>query len=248
MSHLFCTSTAKGIEIVKSLGEEDWRITQSGILSYEDMKKINNKDQQKIMKELNLSFSIPIILVTVHPIPKDIQQTKNEALNIFKALMKVSKNIDVKIIITSPNDDKGSEVIKKVIKEYLPLISNSCFFESLGGYRYQTIMSLAKHMPIILCGNSSSVIKEAPFFGAHSLNIGTRQNGREFASSQVNCPADEYEIFDSIKYLLNKKITENFNPYFQEEPSVRIVEFIKNIYKRKSKSEILNKSWRKNHK
>ena len=197
------------------------------------------------MKELNLSFSTPIILVTLHPIPKDVQQTKNEALNVFKALLKVSKKFEAQIIITSPNDDKGSETIKKIIKEYLPLMSNSFFYESLGGYRYQTIMSLANSMPIILCGNSSSVIKEAPFFGAHSLNIGTRQKGRESASSQVNCPANEDEIFDSIKYLLNKKLTDSFNPYYQEEPSLRIVNFIKNTYKRKSKSEILNKSWRK---
>ena len=36
-------------------------------------------------------------------------------------------------------------------------------------------MSLAKERIVIVCGNSSSVIKEAPINGAHSLNIGVRQ-------------------------------------------------------------------------
>ena len=42
--------------------------------------------------------------------------------------------------------------------------------------------------------NSSSIIKEAPFYGAHSLNIGTRQLGRESSSTQVNSKAEKTKI------------------------------------------------------
>ena len=57
--------------------------------------------------------------------------------------MKVSKSLDVKIIITSPNDDKGSEIIKKNYKRIFIFNFKFFFYESLGGYRYQAIMSLA---------------------------------------------------------------------------------------------------------
>ena len=56
-------------------------------------------------------------------------------------------------------------------------IRNAEYIESIGGVNYHSIMSLAKERIVIVCGNSSSVIKEAPFYGAHSLNIGVRQAG-----------------------------------------------------------------------
>ena len=70
--------------------------------------------------------------------------------------------------------------------------------------------SLAKLRNVIICGNSSSVVKEAPFYGAHALNIGIRQTGRESSRNQKDCLAERKLIsqnlsadnWDKILYIL----------------------------------------------
>ena len=52
LSHLFCTSTLKGCETLHRLGEEKWRCIQSGLLSYEDMKKISLKDRNSLYQDI----------------------------------------------------------------------------------------------------------------------------------------------------------------------------------------------------
>ena len=104
-------------------------------------------------------------------------------------------------------------------------------------------MSLAKERIVIVCGNSSSIIKEAPFYGAHSLNVGVRQAGREAADSQINCICDRNIISDNLKELSEKKCEIGFNPYFKNNPSDNIIYFIEKIFKEKTLSEIMFKKW-----
>ena len=245
MSHLFCTSTKNGLKVVSRLGEEPWRAIQSGLLSYEDMKLITEEDQNKVIKELSLLNDWPIIIATMHPIPKDLKETENEIEQLLKALSKFSKIKQSYILITGPNSDYGGEIINNKIQKYISSIRNAKFFESLGGYRYQTLMSLSKSRNIIVCGNSSSVVKEAPYFMAHSLNIGKRQNGREASSTQINCAANEKEILENLGKLVTYRNTECKNPYHLKETSNLIVNFIFKIFEKYTKEEILNKKWNK---
>ncbi len=243
MSHLFCTSTKNGLEVISRLGEEPWRAIQSGLLSYEDMNLITEEDQNKVIKELGLSNDWPIIIATMHPIPKDLKGTENETLQLLKALRKFSKTNDSYILITGPNSDYGNHIINNAIENYISNIRNARFFESLGGYRYQTLMSLSKSRNILICGNSSSIIKEAPFYKAHSLNIGKRQNGREASSTQVNCAANEREIFENLEKLITYRNTKCINPYYLKDSSKLIINFIFRIFENYTKNEILDKKW-----
>lgn len=242
MSHLFCTSTKKGLKVINNLGEESWRSIHSGLLSYEDMSEINYSDKQKIIEELNLSTS-PIILCTMHPLPNNLNETINETSELFLALIKLSNEKEVKIIITAPNNDHGSKEIRSIIEKNIDFIKGGQFIDTLGGYRYQTILSLAENRPLILCGNSSSIIKEAPFFKAHGLNIGRRQLNRESATSQINCLGEKVLIYENLIQLINKKCTVKDNPYYVKNSSQKIIEFIIEVFKNKNKEEILNKTW-----
>ena len=104
-------------------------------------------------------------------------------------------------------------------------------------------MSLSKYRSVIVCGNSSSIIKEAPYFKAHSLNIGKRQNGREASSTQINCSANKMEIFKNLKNLITYTNTECMNPYFLKDSSSLIINFIFKIFEKYTKEEILDKKW-----
>ena len=243
MSHLFCTSTKKGLNVISRLGEESWRAIQSGLLSYEDMKLITKQDQNKVIRELGLLNDWPIVIATMHPIPKDLKETKNEIVQLLKALSRFSKTYNSYILITGPNSDQGNEIINNKIQQYIPSIINATYFESLGGYRYQTLMSLSKSRNVIICGNSSSIIKEAPYYMAHSLNIGNRQNGREASSTQINCEANEKEILRNLEKLITYRNTECINPYYLKDSSNLIINFIFKIFQQYTTKEILNKKW-----
>ena len=243
MSHLFCTSTKKGIYNVMRLGEEEWRIMHSGLLSYEDMISITPKDRENIKNEFKIKDNIPIVLATFHPITLDFEKTKEETNAFFNALKNFSNKYEVYIFITSPNSDHGNEFITTKIKHVLSEMKNTLFIESLGGYRYQTLMSFASSRKVIVCGNSSSIIKEAPFYKAHSLNIGTRQMGRESASTQLNCEANEEIIFKKLQIIISSEISDCRNPYFVKESSNKVINFILDIFKKNTKERILNKKW-----
>ena len=98
MSHLFCTSTKAGIFNVQRLGEESWRIIQSGLLSYDDMCEIREKDRKKIIQKFGLANKFIIILATMHPITLDLEKTKIESQEFFNALKKDFKKIRCKNI------------------------------------------------------------------------------------------------------------------------------------------------------
>ena len=243
LSHLFCTSTLLGCELVKKLGEESWRTIHSGLISYDDMKSIGDKDRKRIIDKLQIKENEGIILATMHPIPKNLELTENETIEFLEALTIISNKIQFKIILTSPNNDQGNKIIFHLIKNHLPNINNSIYIESLGGKSYHSLMSLSNEKNIIVCGNSSSIIKEAPFYGAHSLNIGSRQLGRESASTQVNSKADRNDIVKNLIKLSEKKCQKGFNPYFKENSSEVILQFIKKTFSNYSKREILFKKW-----
>ena len=243
MSHLFCTSTKKGKFIVNRLGEENWRVIHSGLLSYEDIKMVKEEDKKLVLDDLSISDNIPLILVTMHPLPKDLNKTKIEIESVLKSLIQISNHANVNIIITSPNSDYGNQIIKDQIQKYLKFIKNAIFVESLGGLRYHTLMSLSSDIPVVVCGNSSSVIKEAPYYNANSLNIGDRQKGREKSTTQVDCAAHEETIFNILKKLISYKADSKDNPYFLENTSDRVCNFIQKIFSTKTKIEILDKKW-----
>ena len=242
-SHLFCTSTKKGVDVLECLGEEKWRICHTGLLSYETLKDIPQQEAEIIADSLGLRKNSGIIIATHHPIPSKPEITAKEINELLKSLKTISKEEIVDIIITSPNDDAGSEVIQSCIKSYMPEVINCKYIHTLGGLRYHALLSLAKSRPVIVCGNSSSIIKEVPFYGAHGINVGERQRGRESASTQTDVEATSSKISNIIRNALRTNIDNVENPYYMPNSSQAAYKFLREMLSTKSKSELLSKKW-----
>ena len=80
-------------------------------------------------------------------------------------------------MVILPNNDPGSEVINKRLLQ-LPQES----FRVLPSMRFNYFSELMKNAKVII-GNSSVGVREAPFMGVPSIDIGTRQNNRSEALS-----------------------------------------------------------------
>ena len=243
ISHMQATSTANGRKVVSRLGEESWRSKHIGLLSSECLNDLSIDECIMISESLNLSIGLPLILLTMHPIPSDIDLTSHEIEEVLIGIKAVSELISIDIIITAPNHDIGNNIIREEILKYSHLIHRCQYIESLGGERYHALLSLADIKPVIVCGNSSSIIKEAPFYGAHGLNIGKRQLGRESASTQIDIPADRDIIESQIANLSSTKCKIGRNPYFKENPSLCAFEFLIDTMSSRTKAELLSKRW-----
>jgi UDP-N-acetylglucosamine 2-epimerase (hydrolysing) len=124
-----------------------------------------------------------------HPVTTEIDNIKDDANTFVDALKKSEKNY----VLIFPNNDLGSQFI---IEAYSELKENPKFriFPSI---RFEYFLTLLKHSDFMI-GNSSAGVREAPYYGIPSIDIGTRQRNRVKLSSVINCEAIVDNIVNAI--------------------------------------------------
>ena len=73
-----------------------------------------------------------------------------------------------------------------------------------------------------MVGNSSAGIREAPFYGVPTINIGTRQKNRMSKKANttiVNCDINKDKLVKTIKKFSKRKIRYSLNNHFGEGKS-----------------------------
>lgn len=248
ISSLFATSTLNAKKFLSDSHEEGWRIIHNGLLSYSDLTVKSNTARLvgNNASWMNRFLSKPLIICTMHSVPQLEDQGLSDAINCYKAIDKLSdKYIEVGFIITSPNPDEGSIPISAKLRE-LSEKENLIVERSLGK-NYYFLLNTAKSRKVALVGNSSSIIKEAPFFNCYHINVGARQNGRVAASSQVDIEAETDEIFASVESVLKSKRTQpilEYNPYWvNNDPVDYLCQWLEVILEDKTRDELLVKHW-----
>lgn len=135
-----------------------------------------------------------------HPVTSELTNLGEQAENLFKTLV-ISGRYFVVIL---PNNDPGSNKILDVIDK-LPRSQ----FRILPSMRFNFFSQLMRCAQVIV-GNSSIGVREAPFLGVPSLNVGTRQRNRAQSSSVQNCDAcDEESITMFLRANWGKRFESN---------------------------------------
>ena len=104
-----------------------------------------------------------------------------QAQHLFGTMEKSGRNF----VVILPNNDPGSQAIVDVI-DTLPRDR----FRVLPSMRFSHFSELMKNAACIV-GNSSAGVREAPFLGIPSLDVGTRQNARSQSASITSVAAHE---------------------------------------------------------
>lgn len=231
MSYLHFASTEEYRKRIMQLGEHPDRVYTVGSLGVESIKKIPLMNKESLEKDLGISLDGVTALVTFHPTTLEENCSKEEFLNLLKALDAFP---ELSIVMTNANADTHGRIINEIIKEYAAHNSHRCkAFASLGQLRY---LSLLKYCHIVI-GNSSSGIIEVPSFKIPTVNIGTRQKGRVQAKSIINCGNETDEIIKAIRTGLRddaiNELEDMKNPYEGENTSKDIVDIIKRAVHRR---------------
>lgn len=149
-------------------------------------------DQLPKLEDVKRYYQIPYESYAVamfHPVTTEIQHIKYYAKQFVKALLDSQKNY----VVIYPNNDLGSQYILNAY-ENLKEHPNFRVFPSL---RFEYFLTLLKQAEFMI-GNSSAGVREAPYYGIPTINIGTRQQNRSFNHDIINA---SYEVKDILKAI-----------------------------------------------
>jgi len=200
LSHLHFVSNNFHKKRLMQLGENKNKIFVIGSPDIDIMLSKKLPSLSKVRKKYNINFDKYSILV-FHPVTTEYNQIRNQAENLVETLKKSKKNF----IVINPNNDNGSEFI---LKKYEKIKKNRNF-KIFSSMRLEYFLTLLKHSQFVI-GNSSAGIREAPFYGIPTINIGTRQNNRFDNELIKNIDFNKRSILNSINLVSkNKKRKKN---------------------------------------
>jgi UDP-N-acetylglucosamine 2-epimerase (hydrolysing) len=105
-----------------------------------------------------------------HPVTTEQEQM---AANADKFVQAMLEDMDNNYVVIYPNNDEGTHDILNAYKR----LEGNPRFRIYPSIRFEKFLTLLKHARFCI-GNSSAGIREAPFYGIPTVNIGTRQFGR----------------------------------------------------------------------
>ncbi len=123
-----------------------------------------------------------------HSVTSEVETIGQQAQALFDALAASGRNF----VVIHPNNDPGSDAIMQVLRG-LPRERFRC----LPSMRFSYFSELLRNAAVIV-GNSSTGVREAPFLGIPSLDIGTRQTNRGSAPSLFSARASDHAVISGF--------------------------------------------------
>ena len=127
-------------------------------------------------------------IVIFHPVTSEADTIGAQAQALFARLEASGRHF----VVIAPNNDPGTEDIFAVL-EKLPKDR----FRQIPSMRFNYFSELMKNASAMV-GNSSAGVREAPFLGVPSLDVGTRQNRRASGASITACSASDRGLIDGF--------------------------------------------------
>ena len=183
--HFVSSKSAKNR--VTKLGEHPDRVFVLGSPELDAHKKRNTVPLHEVLSYYDIQWDKYGIFI-FHSVTSELESLKKEIQICCDTLKKLKKNF----VVISPNNDPGCEIIFKNIGK-LP----SSHFKQIPSMRFSYFSTLLKNSQIII-GNSSVGVREAPFLGVPSINIGSRQFRRAEAKSIKNVDVFKNKNLDKL--------------------------------------------------
>lgn len=216
-SDLHFTSNIEASKRLKKLLYKDNHIYNVGSLSIDSIDFDVIPSWRNVCKKFNIPNK-SYILITFHPETVGVDENIKHVKVLYKALIKLSKNIH--LIITHPNADSLGILYRNMnFKLQKENPENISIIESFGQLNYFSAIKNSK----FLLGNTSSGIIEAASFGKYVLNVGKRQNGRIRNENIIDCNIDFHEIIEKSSKLFKMTKYNGFNIYKKNNTKTKIL-------------------------
>ena len=134
-------------------------------------------------------------ILMYHPVTTE-RNNKECATNLVQAVLEDEGNY----IVIKPNNDMGSKEVNQALLE----LENNSRFSIFPSLRFEYFLVLLKHCNFII-GNSSAGVREAPYYGVNSIDIGKRQLNRAKSDSIIHTSNNKKDIAAAIQIVKEKE-------------------------------------------
>ncbi|GFI45559.1 UDP-N,N'-diacetylbacillosamine 2-epimerase (hydrolyzing) [Lachnospiraceae bacterium] len=219
--HLHFASNQDAADRLIKLGEERFRVHNVGAPQIDEMVAAQYTELADIENELCIHLQQGYLLGVMHPVTEEADKAEKQAEIFVKAL----NHFPLPKVIILPNNDAGSNGVKRAIYEY-----RKGEYYMYANLKREIYLGLLKNAQCIV-GNSSSGLLEAPTFKVPAVNIGRRQNLRYRGINVIDVPFEENAVTLAIKKALSGEFREYLdrecvNPYGDGHSSERILDLL----------------------
>ncbi len=204
LSHIHFPASGEAALRIERMGEDPGTIFPVGGTSMDAIRELDLNDMEPVRKYQRDYGMGPLIdlkprdyLVLIqHPVTTEYEANLVHVRETIDAL----EALNMPTVWILPNMDAGSDGINKAIRQFRESRQPAYihFFKSLPIECYAPLLKNAA----CLLGNSSSGIRESAFLGTPSVNIGSRQNGRERGRNVIDVGYDKNEITEAVRRQL----------------------------------------------
>jgi len=195
LCHVHFTANNDAKNRLLSMGEVEENIEVIGTSGLDVLFSEDLPSLRESKKKYDINFDDYAILI-FHPVTTEVENLSGHVDTVIDSIIESGRNY----IVICPNNDMGSD---KIFNGYDRFKGNDNIkiFTSIDHYDFLILLKNAE----FIIGNSSCGIVEAPSYGVHTINIGSRQNGRSSNKRIMNCECDKVEILEYIR------CTDNFD-------------------------------------
>jgi len=223
MSKYHFASTENHAKKIFSLIGNNKYIYNVGALALDNINNQKLKTKDELFTELNIDFTRPTLLATLHP--ETFTPSSNKIL--IDEFIKSIEKLRMPALITLPNNDANNKHIRNSLLDFALNSKEVYSFDALGPCTYYSCMS---HCFGVI-GNSSSGIIEAASFGKYVVNIGDRQKGRDRGDNIIDVPSDSNKIIKAVHSIKCLPQLNSNNIYGDGKTADRIIHILKSISK-----------------
>ena len=207
---------------VMMLGEPRNNIYEIGSADIDIMKSKKLPSLKKVCNHYKINYK-NFGLLLFHPVTTETNFLSKQISLLVSTLINSQK----KYVVIYPNNDHGTD---KIFEEYKKL-SNNKNFRLIPSMRFEYFLTILKNSDFII-GNSSAGIREAPYFGVPTINVGTRQHNRSNSNSILNIDFDSKQIISAITKVkkIKRKSIKLFGDGTSAKKFYQIIKKNKNIW------------------
>ncbi|WP_194163285.1 UDP-N-acetylglucosamine 2-epimerase [Pseudodesulfovibrio senegalensis] len=189
LSHVHFVSNDQARARLLQLGETDESIFVIGSPDIDVMASGDLPGIDEVRSRYEFDFA-DYGVVLFHSVTTDLENLPRHVNAMVEALEASGNNH----VVVHPNNDPGNEIIRKAYER----LEGNPRFRFYPSMRFEYFLSLLKHADYMV-GNSSAGIREAPFYGVPSIDLGHRQSNRGTAASLMHVDFDRDAILAAIQ-------------------------------------------------
>lgn len=169
MAHLHLVANGSARRRLIQMGENSRNIFVLGSPDLDVMASGALPSMARVKRRYGISYAQYGILL-FHPVVTELAELPCQVSVLTRALVDSGRDH----VVIYPNNDPGSDII---LDAYKSAFSDNPHFRILPSMRFEHFLTLIKGADYMI-GNSSAGVREAPFYGVPSIDLGSRQLNR----------------------------------------------------------------------